>query len=213
MNFRFFEPGILTDGELELVLAGEAWFEDLLASVSDPRCKGDRNADSTTRRSLKDFAQIAPGGLQPGDEGRGIVPAYHFLMRLLPPHRSPLPIVGGMSLRIGSTPDLERHLGHIGYHVFPPARGRHLAERACRLVLPLAARHGLSTLWITCNPDNAPSRRTIERLGAVYVDTVDLPETHVLYQRGERQKRRYRVDLMTNVETRMTNEWPMTNDQ
>jgi hypothetical protein len=184
MSFRFLEPGNLTDGELELVLASEAWFENLLASVRDPRCKGDSNADATTRQSLKDFAVIAPGGLQPADEKRGIVPAYHFLMRL--------------------------YLGHIGYHVFPPARGRHLAERACRLVLPLAARHGMRTLWITCNPENGPSRRTIERLGASYVNTVDLPSTHILYKRGERQKRRYRLEVgrfgITNDETRMTNQ-------
>jgi len=204
MDFCFFEPGELTDGELELVLAGEVWFEDLLASVSDPRCRGDANANSTTRRNLRDFAVVAPGGLQPGDAVRGFVPAYHFLMRLHPRHRSPLPIVGGMGLRIGWTNDLEMYLGHIGYHVFPPARGMHLAERACRLVLPLAARHGLSTLWITCNPDNLPSRRTCERLGATYVDTVDLPTTHPLYARGERRKRRYRLEVvgrMTNAKS------------
>jgi tagatose 1,6-diphosphate aldolase len=210
MSFRFLEPGNLTDGELELVLASEAWFENLLASVRDPRCKGDSNADATTRQSLKDFAVIAPGGLQPADEKRGIVPAYHFLMRLVPAHHSPLAIVGGMGLRVGTSSDLELYLGHIGYHVFPPARGRHLAERACRLVLPLAARHGMRTLWITCNPENGPSRRTIERLGASYVNTVDLPSTHILYKRGERQKRRYRLEVgrfgITNDETRMTNQ-------
>ena len=35
-----------------------------------------------------------------------------------------------------------------------------------RLLLPLARRHGLQTVWITCNPDNWASRRTCELAGA-----------------------------------------------
>ena len=107
----------------------------------------------------------------------------------------PVLIAGGIGLRIGHSADLEMYLGHIGYNVFPPARGRHLAERACRLLLPLAKAHGMTTLSITCNPDNWPSRRTCQRLGADLVGLVSLPNDHVLYQRGERSKCRYRVDL------------------
>ena len=66
---------------------------------------------------------------------------------------------------------------------------------ACQLLFGLARRHGLSELWITCNPDNIASRKTCERLGAEYVETVSLPRDHVLYQRGEREKCRYRIDL------------------
>jgi len=36
--------------------------------------------------------------------------------------------------------------------------------------------------WITCNPDNLASRRTCERLGAIFVDTLG-------------SKCRYRLDL------------------
>jgi hypothetical protein len=42
-------------------------------------------------------------------------------------------------------------------------------------------------LWITCNPDNWPSRKTCEYLGATLVEVVDLPKESALYQRGERQ--------------------------
>jgi tagatose 1,6-diphosphate aldolase len=41
--------------------------------------------------------------------------------------------------------------------------------------VPLAVRHGLSELWITCNPDNIASRRTCEAAGAELVEVVDLP--------------------------------------
>jgi tagatose 1,6-diphosphate aldolase len=96
---------------------------------------------------------------------------------------------------VGNTPDVIRYFGHVGYHVYPPARGAHLAERAVRLLLPLAKLHGLKHLVITVSPDNWPSRRTAERLGASLVDIIDLPETNVLYQRGDRQKCRYVLSL------------------
>jgi tagatose 1,6-diphosphate aldolase len=53
----------------------------------------------------------------------------------------------------------------------------------------------MSELWITTNPENAPSRRTCERLGGEYVDTVDVPPGHPLFQRGERRKCRFRLAL------------------
>ncbi len=123
------------------------------------------------------------------DPARNLVPAYVFDMRL---KRA---VVGGINLRIGSTRHIEMYAGHIGYSVEPPHRGHHYAERACRLLLPLARRHGINPLWITCNPDNIPSRRTCERLGATLIEIVPLPEDTEMYQRGERCKCRYRLDL------------------
>ena len=50
-------------------------------------------------------------------------------------------------------------------------------------------------LWITCNPDNFASRCTCERLGCKLVEIVRVPPGHTLYQRGEFEKCRYRLDL------------------
>jgi predicted acetyltransferase len=119
------------------------------------------------------------------------IPSYFFHMRV---PDAPEP-VGGISLRVGHTLDLDRYAGHIGFRVEPRHRGRRYAERSCRLILPLARRHGMTTLWITCNPENAASRRTCERLGAAFVEVVDLPPDSPLYLRGDRQKCRYRLDL------------------
>jgi tagatose 1,6-diphosphate aldolase len=196
--FQFIDPGPLVDGELELVAPDPVYVEEILRSCDHPLSRLEP-ACQTTRQQLVDFLRVAPQGLQRGDPERGRVPNYHFWMKL---RRTPdcdaappVTMAGGVGLRIGNSPDLELYLGHIGYNVFPPARGRHLAERACRLLLPLARAHGMSTLWITCNPDNWPSRRTCERLGAELVGIVPLPRDHVLYQRGERNKCRYRIDL------------------
>src|SRR5262249_2575726 len=145
----------------------------------------------------------APGGHFIRETPDGNVPQYLFWMRLRPfamsatgPDFTPqVVIAGSISLRIGDSEDLRMYLGHFGYNVYPPARGNHPAERSCRLIYNRARKHGMRDLCITCNPENNASRRTCLRLGAQYVNTVYLPTGHILYQRGERQKCRYRLDL------------------
>jgi tagatose 1,6-diphosphate aldolase len=85
--------------------------------------------------------------------------------------------------------------GHFAYGVEPAHRGHHYAERGVRLLLPFARRHGLKSIYITCNPDNWPSRRTCERLGATLVEIVPLPPDNDQYIDGEREKCRYRIEL------------------
>ena len=202
MAFRFLDPGPLVDGELELVVPQRRWIDDLLAG-SDP------TQGRTTRTQVEDFLRVAPNGHQSGEVGSGRVPAYHFWMRLHPAYGVSLPtwaggqsggappheMAGGIGLRIGHTRDVELYLGHIGYNVHPFARGNHYAERACRLLRPLAIAHGVRPVWITCNPDNAPSRRTCERLGCILVETLPLPADHALRTRGDREKLRFRWDV------------------
>ena len=146
----------------------------------------------TTRAQVREFLASCPSGRQNAGEGIGGAPSYYFWM--LNHDRPDLPVAGGVGLRIGHGEDIELYYGHVGYHVFPPHRGRHFAERAVRLLLPLARRHGLNPLWITCNPDNWPSLRTCQRLGATLVETVQVPANHPLYQCGEFAKCRFRVD-------------------
>jgi predicted acetyltransferase len=200
MRFQFLDPGPLIDRELELVAPDERYINEVLASCQHPLTVRDApNEANLTRQKLVDFLNVAPAGRQPADISRGWVPAYHFWMRLdrpIHPGEGPaVSIAGGMGLRIGANKEIELYSGNIGYHVYPPARGHHYAERACRLVLPLAKRHGLTHLWITTNPDNIASRRTCERLGAQLIDTVTVPKDHPFRSRGEAAKCRYLVRL------------------
>jgi predicted acetyltransferase len=48
------------------------------------------------------------------------------------------------------------------------------------------------TVTITCDPDNHASRRTIEQLGASFVDEVPVPPNDPHYERGSWTKQRYR---------------------
>lgn len=102
---------------------------------------------------------------------------------------------GRLSLRVGRREWTLLYNGHVGYSVEPAFRGHRYAERACRLVLPLARRHGMTELWITCAPDNPASRRTIKRLGGEYVETVEVPPDFPLPPGAVRQKMRYHLRL------------------
>ncbi|MBR3494924.1 MAG: GNAT family N-acetyltransferase [Clostridia bacterium] len=82
--------------------------------------------------------------------------------------------MGEIALRLGESPCVYC-FGHIGYHVDPPYRGHHYALKACRLIEPLIRREGKSSVVITCDPDNTPSRRTCEELGCALERTVRVP--------------------------------------
>lgn len=126
----------------------------------------------------------------PEDVVHGWVPSYRFTMRPLN-GRSEL---GTIDIRIGDNENIY-YAGHIGYRVYPPYRGHHLAEKACRLIVRIARAHGMTQVVITCNPDNLPSRRTIERLGARLDAIVDIPPENELYLFGDRQKCRFIWDV------------------
>lgn len=194
-RFSFVDPGPLVDQDLELISPESRYVEDVLTSCRHARTLAEApELAKVTRQGLAYFLSAAPLGRHPGESHRDHIPSYHFWMKLTGSN-PPVRIAGGIGLRIGDNANLRNYIGHLGYNVYPPARGRHLAERACRLLFPLARRHGLKALWITCNPDNLASRRTCERLGAELVGIVAVPESHELYAKGEVRKCRYRINL------------------
>ena len=199
----------LADRELTLVEPHERYANDLLAACHHPLTQELMPAQAKTDSdSIRTFLQQNPRGHTTAEQSKGIVNGYTFWMRVRPlpageiaaaPTTTSAPpetiMAGSISLRIGHSRNLDLYLGHIGYHVLPPARGHHFAERATRLLVPIARAHGHKILWITCNPDNLASRRTCERLGAVYVDTVEVPRDNSLYAQGDREKCRYRLEM------------------
>ncbi|MCR5665117.1 MAG: GNAT family N-acetyltransferase [Oscillospiraceae bacterium] len=104
------------------------------------------------------------------DPERELVPACHF--SICDPDGT---VMGRCDLRVGHNEKLY-YGGNIGYGIFPDCRGRRLAEKACRLLFELARRLGMTYLYITCSPDNLPSRRTCERLGGKLLEIAELPE-------------------------------------
>jgi len=122
----------------------------------------------------------------PGDPQRGFVLYYHF--RISTTGQSD---VGNINFRIGDTEHVLNCAGHIGYEIREPFRGHSYALQACCAIAPFV-RSVCSSVIITSDPDNHASIRTIERLGAVFIDEVPVPPHDPHYQRGSRAKRRYR---------------------
>ena len=118
------------------------------------------------------------------------VPTYFFRMKSVDRDVE----LGTINLRIGSTAHLERYAGHIGYGVHPAHRGHHYAARSVTLLLPLARNLGIDPLWITCDPENMASRRSLEIAGAELMEIVDVPEDCGIRKYGGKvRKCRYRL--------------------
>ena len=83
--------------------------------------------------------------------------------------------VGRIVLREGSNE--ERYYdGHIGYTVEPEFRGHYYAYQGVQLIKPIALKLGFKELIITCSPNNLASKKTILKLQAQYLETVEIPK-------------------------------------
>ena len=122
--------------------------------------------------------------LAAADVRRGFVPCYSF--RIIAGSYE----VGHVNLRIGDTDHIQLYAGHIGYEVLEPFRGHRYAYQACLALAPFV-RSFYPSVIITADPDNQASLRTIQRLGAVFINEVPVPRTDPNFARGSRAKRRF----------------------
>jgi tagatose 1,6-diphosphate aldolase len=121
----------------------------------------------------------------PGDVSRGFVPGYHFRILLADGSDA-----GHINFRVGNTDHIRICAGHIGFEILEPFRGHAYAGQACRAIAPFV-RTFYDAVIITCNPDNHASRRTIEHLGARFLEEAPVPPHYPNFKRGSRIKRRY----------------------
>ena len=121
---------------------------------------------------------------------RNWVPAYHFLICDKQGND-----MGKCDLRIGHNEGLY-YGGHIGYVIDEEYRGCHYATKACKLLFELAKKHEMDYLYITCDPDNWPSRKTCEYLKGELLEIVELPEDNDMrVNDGKIEKCIFRFDL------------------
>ena len=119
-----------------------------------------------------------------GAPERGLVPYYHY--RIFVGELD----AGHINLRVGDTQHVRLCAGHIGYGISESFRGHGYAYQACRALAPLVRAISPEVI-ITTDPDNYASVRTIERLGAVFLDEMAVPEDDPHFAQGSRVKRRY----------------------
>ena len=82
-------------------------------------------------------------------------------------------ILGFIAIRHRLTTYLFDQGGHIGYSVRPSARRQGIASAALELGLTEARGLGISPVLVTCDEDNVASRRTIEKAGGQYENSVE----------------------------------------
>lgn len=121
---------------------------------------------------------------QNGSDYVGFLPTYYFSIVKV---ENPYIEVGRCDLRIGQAPEIP-YAGHIGYRVHVHHRGRNYAKKATKLLLGFADELGIERLLITCDPDNIPSRKTLESLGGIYEGILTVPRDSVCYRVGDRLK-------------------------
>jgi predicted acetyltransferase len=98
-------------------------------------------------------------------------------------------IVGRVSIRHVLNDFLARVGGHIGYVVVPEFRRQGHATAILRLALRIAHEQlGIDRVLVTCDDDNVPSIRTIEKNGGVLENIVSGPDL-------AKPKRRYWIDM------------------
>ncbi len=120
-----------------------------------------------------------------GDPAKGFMPAYHY--RIIDSNSND---VGHTNFRIGDSEHIRKAAGHIGFEVKAEYRGHRFAKKACLALAPWV-RELSETVIITADPDNLPSIKTIEAIGALFDDEVSVPPNDPHYKRGSRLKRRY----------------------
>jgi predicted acetyltransferase len=92
-------------------------------------------------------------------------------------------IAGRLSVRYALNDFLLQQGGHIGYAVLPPFRGRGIGKRMLQRGLQITASLGIQRVLVTCDEDNAASRRIIESAGGVYESSHVGPDVRVPIRR------------------------------
>ena len=87
--------------------------------------------------------------------------------------------IGHVRIRHRLTEHLREIGGHIGYDIRPGKRGRGYGNKILELALKKAKEMGIEKVRITCDVDNVPSRKIIEKNGGMLENEVPNPETGV----------------------------------
>ncbi|ADZ93098.1 GNAT family N-acetyltransferase [Marinomonas mediterranea] len=119
---------------------------------------------------------------EPGGE---LVPYFHF--RIIIKNGTD---VGHINFKVGNTRHIIMCVGHIGFEIEEKYRGNAYAYYACKALKPLILQH-FKKIILTSDPENRPSLKTIEKLGARYLEEIEVPPDDPSYKSGSLRKKRF----------------------
>ena len=99
-----------------------------------------------------------------------------------------------ISVRIGNNFH-SYYNGHIGYEIFKEYRGNGYAYRASLMVLDVERFHDMDFIYLTCDESNIASYKTIEKLGAEFVNICNVPKEYFGWREDMERQRIYKLDL------------------
>lgn len=117
-----------------------------------------------------------------------VIPFYYYNIYL---NTTP---VGKISIRIGHN----RHSyynGNLGYEIDEPYRGRGYAKLAVEMLYKVALYHKMTHLIVSCDEDNYASKKVIQKLGAIYIETISPPKNYIYYYKGMPKQSIFRINL------------------
>lgn len=129
-------------------------------------------------------------GISKADYTRNYVPSHNFGIYLAKENIK----VGQISFKIGIQELFKKYAGQVGYEVDEHYRGNGYATKAL-MALKKHLAHYMPYIYITCNPTNMASARTIEKAGGIFQEVVDVPKDSPAYEGEGSQKNIYIIDL------------------
>ena len=103
--------------------------------------------------------------------------------------------VGVIDLRLKMN-EVMYYYGHVGYNITKKYRGHNYSYFACKILFGIAKKeYDMDELFITCNPDNVASYKTLLKLKGELVEVCPVPEDHEMYRLGDRFKCVFRYKI------------------
>lgn len=118
-----------------------------------------------------------------------LVPYFHF--KIVDDNKV---TVGHINFRVDETRHVLMCAGHIGYEVLPDFRGNRYSYYACKALVPFIKKYHDNVI-LTVDPVNLASSRIIEKLGAKFINKIQVPIDDPSYAGGARNKNRYKWQL------------------
>jgi len=160
----------LTDGSLLLRLPDGRDLEAIRAACQDPEIPRwiPVIPQPYTEQSARDFIAWSQEGLERGNYSFVIISAE----------------TGQLLGAIGMSVNRLMKIGHIGYWIAAPARGRGIASSALRLLSGWALDEGFGRVELITDPDNIASQRVAEKVG---FGREGVMRAHTLHRDGRRR--------------------------